>query len=166
MNMKSVIGVVLAFSATTLMSAERKFPNAGGDLADANQWGGTLPLESADKAIVDKSGEYTLSKNVDFYDFYVATGGCIFNLADKKITLNYSGSGNALYCKPEGGNPIVFKGGTLHFAGESGYCVPYNGSTTSGTGEVVFTNGCVTSVVWRSLYIVSSWWKGFYIREV
>ena len=149
MNMKSIIGSVLAFSATTLMSADCKFLNAGGDLADASQWGGTLPLKSADKAIVDKSGEYTLSKDVDFYDFYVATGGCVFNLADKKITLNYSGTGNALYCKPEGGNPIVFKGGTLHFAGESGYCVPYNGSTTSGTGEVVFTNGCVVTGVNR-----------------
>ena len=101
MNMKSIIGSVLAFSATTLMSADRTFLNAsGGDLADANQWGGTLPLESADKAIVDKSGEYTLSKDVVFNIFYVATGGCIFNLADKKITLNYSGNGNALYCNP------------------------------------------------------------------
>ena len=150
MNMKSIIGSVLAFSATTLMSADRTFLNAsGGDLADANQWGGTLPLESDDKAIVDKSGEYTLSKDVVFNIFYVATGGCIFNLADKKITLNYSGSGNALYCNPEGGNPIVFKGGILHFAGESGYCVPCNGRTTSGTAEVVFTNGCVVTGVNR-----------------
>lgn len=140
MNMKSVIGVVLAFSATTLMSADRTFPNAGGDLADANQWGGTLP-GSADKVIVDQAGDYTLSGDVTFNSFNVMAGGCFFDLAKSKLNVSKNGDG-ALYCKPNGGGRTVFSGGKIEFSNQ-GNSYPYVAPDSAGV--VVFTNGCVVT---------------------
>ena len=136
--------VVSAFLCGVFFSAsatEYTFPSAGGDLSSAAAWGGTRPGTS-DKAIVDKSGDYTLSSDVTFNNFSVTTGGCNFAFTGRHLTLLQSGD-SAFSSYPKGNGRVLFNGGVLDFSGVGSCMANINASG----GTMVFTNGCVVTNV-------------------
>ena len=138
MKVKSILGTALVLGFGMALAEDRTFPNAGGNLASASDWGGTLP-GGADKVTVDKGGNYTLSDDVTFNSFNVMVGGCYFDLGNSRLNVGKKGDG-ALYCKPNGGGRTVFSGGKIEFLNH-GRCYPYVAPDSAGV--VVFTDGCV-----------------------
>ena len=138
MKVKSILGTALVLGFGMALAEDRTFPNAGGNLASASEWGGTVP-GGADKVTVDKGGNYTLSDDVTFNSFNVMVGGCYFDLGNSRLNVSKNGDG-ALYCKPNGGGRTVFSGGKIEFLNH-GRCYPYVAPDSAGV--VVFTNGCV-----------------------
>ena len=138
MKVKSILGTALVLGFGMALAEDRTFPNAGGNLASASEWGGTLP-GGADKVTVDKGGNYTLSDDVTFNSFNVMVGGCYFDLGNSRLNVGKKGDG-ALYCKPNGGGRTVFSGGKIEFLNH-GRCYPYVAPDSAGV--VVFTDGCV-----------------------
>jgi hypothetical protein len=138
MKVKSILGTALVLGFGMALAEDRTFPNAGGNLASASEWGGTLP-GGADKVTVDKGGNYTLSDDVTFNSFNVMVGGCYFDLGNSRLNVSKNGDG-ALYCKPNGGGRTVFSSGKIEFSNQ-GNCYPYVAPDSAGV--VVFANGCV-----------------------
>ena len=138
MKVTSILGTALVLGFGMALAEDRTFPNAGGNLASASEWGGTLP-GGADKVTVDKGGNYTLSDDVTFNSFNVMVGGCYFDLGNSRLNVSKKGDG-ALYCKPNGGGRTVFSGGKIEFSNQ-GNCYPYVAPDSAGV--VVFANGCV-----------------------
>lgn len=138
MKVKSILGTALVLGFGIALAEDCTFPNAGGNLASASEWGGTLP-GGADKVTVDEGGNYTLSDDVIFNSFNVMVGGCYFDLGNSRLNVGKKGDG-ALYCKPNGGGRTVFSGGKIEFSNH-GNCYPYVAPDSAGV--VVFANGCV-----------------------
>ena len=136
--MKSYLAIALALCSGVLLSADRTFPSAGGDLATDDGWGGKKP-DSGDNVYINKAGDYIFSDDVTFNSFNVSNGACNVNLSNAKLTLGKKGDG-AFYCKPNGGGRTVFSGGKIVFSNH-GRCFPY--VAPDSVGVVEFTGGCV-----------------------
>ena len=147
MNTKLRLCIVgsLAFFTSALVAADRTYQNSGGDLSSTStsDWGGTPPGD-ADKAIVDKSGEYTLSGDVTFGGLDALAEAC-FGFAGRKMTLTGSSQSGSVGLKAgKADGKIVFDGGVLDFS-STAHCHPLYNANDAVT---VFTNGCiVTNVV-------------------
>ena len=146
MNTKLRLCIVgsLAFFTSALVAADRTYQNSGGDLSSTStsDWGGTPPGD-ADKAIVDKSGEYTLSSDVTFGRFDALAEAC-FGFAGRKMTLTGSSQPGSVGLKAgKADGKIVFDGGVLDFS-STAHCHPLYNANDAVT---VFTNGCIVTNV-------------------
>ncbi len=141
--MKSYLAIALALCSGVLLSADRTFSSAGGDLANpANWYDGMLPVN--DVGVVNQAGNYTLANDVTFYSFKVNVGGCYFDFGN--FELKVGKDKESVLCNPENEQPIVFNGGVFDLS-EVGYIVPCNNVTNPGI--VTFDNGCVITNVAR-----------------
>jgi len=59
------------------------FPSAGGNLADPAAWGGSLPSTS-DSIVINQSGDYTATADIEFGSLTVAAQGITFDFARRK----------------------------------------------------------------------------------
>ena len=147
MSMKTIhsalSGVLLGMAFLPVQAADFTFPSAGGNLASATEWGGTLP-GTGDKIKIDQAGDYTLSGDVTFNSFYVSIGGCNFTFGNHSMTASAS-SGRGFGVEPIGGAQTVFSGGLFDLSGTANIQACNVAPVESST--VVFTNNCVVTNV-------------------
>ena len=138
MNVRTTSAAALLAGATVLAAlsanaADKTFPSAGGDLASARAWGGSLP-GTGDNAFVNRAGTYTLSDDVEFKYLRVSSNGSTFNFSDHKQTavLLVENTANAYN---------AFSGGCID--AKSSYVRPAfnaDGMHTVFTGGILVTN--------------------------
>lgn len=122
------------------------FPSAGGNLADPDDWGGSLPSAS-DGIVINQSGTYTATDDIEFGSLTVAAQG---------VTFDFDSSGNHWFRLANGGeNSFIlsaptdsltsFLGGIWDFVGGTPYLAYATHSQTSGK-DVLFNGCCWTNM--------------------
>lgn len=124
------------------------FPGAGGDLADKDAWGGTLPSSSDGVRIVN-AGTYTASDDIGFSAVTVTADQVTFDLAqDGNHSVGVSGGDMlALRFLTPANAVTTFKGGVWDCLSSSPY-VAASGDKKSGR-HVQLADGCVWTNVAR-----------------
>lgn len=152
MSLIAVALTVFGISAYAADIVETVFPGAGGDLANAAAWGGTLPGTDA-HLVLANPGTYTLFSAAEFASIRQSGAGDFvfdFTEADGWLTLNdcsgKNGGSSSIFCFPNDQRTspcsTTFKGGTwYHSAGTKDFGIV---ATKFGNDySVTLTDGCV-----------------------
>lgn len=134
-----LIGLLANFA---VISFAVDFPGAGGDLADKDAWGGTLP-SSSDGVTIVNGGTYTASDDLSFGSLAVAYDQVVFDFAkDGDHWLTLTAGGEACLALPASADTVTsFKGGVWDFSLGSPYLAPTTAAYGGRTAEL--SDGCV-----------------------
>ncbi len=148
MNLSST-HIFLAFAsglcALLAHGANIEFPSAGGDLASAAEWGGTLPPVNSDTAYIKNNGTYRATGDATFFQFSIYANDVLFDLSqdgNKRITLN-DNSANA-FTVVRGNVKHTFKGGEWFFANKGTFSI--GSARNYSNNSTVLDGACVTNV--------------------
>ena len=116
-----------------VVSCADTFPNAGGDIASAAEWGGPVPSE----VTLDQTGTYTVGSDISLTKMILAGGHVTFDLTDPssgKVTLasGVSGVKDGFYISSAGIYTTNFiKGGVWDFSNKGSFGI----TRTEGSGS-------------------------------
>lgn len=149
MNIKTFAFGCAALAASVVQAAV--FPKAGGDMASADDWGGTLPAATETVGFT-KAGTYTASADVSFNAMTVNVDKAVFDLTDGNRTVTLAGASPFIFYPPKNGSSLEMRGGKYTFS---------NGSANFRAIRVaksncrrVITDGAVVSGI-GNLYLTS-----------
>ena len=160
LDMKRSIAVLAAcLSAGAFLRAET-YPTAGGDIATATGWGGTMPASTA--AVDFPDGVYTASQDAEFGSIQLDSGATFDFTATpgRKITLNASSSSALVFnhgvSGGANGTTLILKGGTWDMpAGGDIYFGYSSGRNPRANRTILLSDGvCITNVA--NLYASNS----------
>ena len=114
------------------------FPSAGGNLADPDDWGGSLPSTS-DDIVINQSGTYTATADIEFGSLTVAAQGVTFDFdSSGNHRLRLSGSDSSFLLSAPTDSLTSFLGGIWDFGGRSQYLA----NTDNVSGKDILFDGC------------------------
>ena len=122
------------------------FPSAGGNLADPAAWGGSLPSTS-DGIVINQSGTYTATNDIEFGSLTVNAQGIAFDFAsggNHRIRLADGGNDSFQLLAPTD-SLTSFLGGIWDFAGGTPYLAYANQGQIPGK-DVLFDGCCWTNL--------------------
>lgn len=133
--------VSIAMLAASLVRADATFPGNGGDLANATDWGGTVP-DSSETVTVNKAGKYELSTDKTFGRLLVKAAGCELAFGASTLTTT-TNKASGVEVELGNGGQTVFSGGIFDLSSTGHFHPAYNGKDM----ETILTNGCVVTNV-------------------
>jgi len=140
------LSLVILSCGLCLAARAVNFPSAGGNLADPAAWGGSLPSTS-DGIVINQSGTYTATNDIEFGSLTVNAQGIAFDFAsggNHRIRLADGGNDSFQLLAPTD-SLTSFLGGIWDFAGGTPYLAYANQGQIPGK-DVLFDGCCWTNL--------------------
>ena len=140
------LGLVILSCGLCLAARAVDFPSAGGNLADPSAWGGSLPGTS-DGIVINQSGNYTATADIEFGALTVAVQGVTFDFASGgNHWLRLANGGNdSFQLSAPTGSLTSFLGGIWDLAKGTPYLAYASYSPVSGK-DILFDGCCWTNL--------------------
>ena len=111
------LSLVILLCGLCLAARAVDFPSAGGNLADPAAWGGSLPRTS-DGIVINQSGTYTATADIEFGSLTVAAQGITFDFdSSGNHRLRLSGGDSSFLLSAPTDSLTSFLGGIWDFGG-------------------------------------------------
>lgn len=132
------LSLVILSCGLCLTARAVDFPSAGGDLADPAAWGSPLPGTS-DGVVINQSGIYTATADIEFGALTVAVQGVTFDFdSSGNHRLRLSGGDSSFQLSAPTDSHTSFLGGIWDFGGGSQYLA----NTDNVSGKDILFDGC------------------------